>query len=101
MGKLVHELKAQYVHKLSPRLSLGTEYKVSFPDRESGLSMGYEYSLNAARIQGLIDTDGKVSCSVMDYSNFGFSGMIDYARGDYKFGVQMNIHPQPEQQPPP
>lgn len=100
-AKHVHELKMQYVRKVSPRLSLGTECKFNLEEKESGLQMGYEYTMNAARVQGLLDTDGKVSCVVMDYSNFGFSGMIDYARGEYKFGVQMNIFPQPEgaQQP--
>jgi len=95
-GKHIHEARMQYVRKITDRLSLGSEYKLAFPDKESGLSMGYEYSFRQARIQGLLDTDGKVSCCVSDYTGFGFSGMIDYARGDYKFGVVMHVLPQPE-----
>merc|ERR1719265_1956462 len=96
-----HECKLSYVRKVTDRLSLGTEYKYSHPDKESGLQMGYEYTFRQARIQGLVDTEGKVSCCVSDFVGFGFSGMIDYFRGDYKFGVVMHVLPQPDQQPPP
>jgi len=93
------ECRMQYVRKVTERLALGTEYKLSLPDKESGLQMGYEYTFRQARVQGLIDTDGKVSCCVSDFVGFGFSGMIDYFRGDYKFGVVMHVLPQPDQPP--
>jgi len=98
-GALAHECRLHFVRRVTERLSLGTEYKISHPDKESGLSMGYEYSFRQARVQGLLDTDGKVSCSVSDFVGFGLSGMIDYFRGDYKFGVVMHMLPQPEQPP--
>jgi len=99
-GAQLHECRLQYVRKVTERLVLGSEFKYS-SDRESGLQMGYEYTFRNARVQGLVDTDGKVSCSVQDFTGFGFSGMIDYVRGDYKFGVMMHVLPQPEpgQQP--
>merc|ERR1719440_163202 len=97
-GTMAHECRLNYVRKVSERLALGTEYKISHPDKESGLSMGYEYTFRQARVQGLLDTDGKVSCCVSDFVGFGFSGMIDYFRNDYKFGVVMHVLPQPEQQ---
>lgn len=100
-GTHAHECRLHYVRKVTERLSLGTEYKISAPDKESGLSMGYEYTFRQARVQGLLDTDGKVSCCVSDFVGFGFSGMIDYFRNDYKFGVVMHVLPQPDQQPPP
>jgi mitochondrial import receptor subunit TOM40 len=99
-GKNTHECNLHYVRKVTERLALGTSYKISHPDKESGLQMGYEYTFRQARVQGLVDTDGKVSCSVSDFVGFGFSGMIDYFRGDYKFGVVMHVLPQPDQQPP-
>lgn len=99
-GSNAHECKLSYVRKVTDRLSLGTEYKYSHPDKESGLQMGYEYTFRQARIQGLLDTDGKVSCCVSDFVGFGFSGMIDYFRGDYKFGVMMHVLPQQEGQQP-
>lgn len=98
-GSNVQELRAQYVRRLSDRLSLGAELKLSRPDKESGLSMCYEYAFRNARIQGLLDTDGKVSCCVSDYQGLGFTGMIDYARSDYKFGVLMHIMPPDQNQP--
>lgn len=96
----MHEFRMQYMHRLSERLSMGSEFKYSHPDRESGLQLAYEYTFRQARVQGLVDTEGKVSCSVSDFTGFGFSGMIDYARGDYKFGVVMHVLPQPEGQAP-
>lgn len=95
-----HECRLSFVRRVTERLSLGTEYKLTAPDKDSGLSMGYEYSFRQARVQGLLDTDGKVSCCVSDFVGFGFSGMIDYFRGDYKFGVVMHVLPQTEGQPP-
>jgi len=96
-GTSLHEGRLQYVRRLSERLSLGSEFKYSHPDKESGLQLGYEYTFRNARVQGLLDTDGKVSCCVSDYTGIGFSGTIDYARGDYKFGFMMHVLPQPEQ----
>jgi len=95
-----HEARLHYVRKVTDRLALGTEYKISIPDKESGLQMGYEYTFRQARVQGLLDTEGKVSCCVSDFVGFGFSGMIDYFRGDYKFGVVMHVLPQPDQPGP-
>jgi mitochondrial import receptor subunit TOM40 len=99
-GKNTHETKLSYTRKVSERLNLGTEFKYVIPEKESGLQLAYEYLFSQARLQGLIDTDGKVSCCVTDFGGFGFNGVIDYYRGDYKFGVVMHVIPQPEAQPP-
>jgi mitochondrial import receptor subunit TOM40 len=92
-GQSVIESRFAYTRKVSERISLGTEFKYSHPDKESGLSMAYEYAFRNARVQGLLDSDGKVSCCVQDYQGLGMSGMIDYMRGDYKFGVLMHVMP--------
>jgi mitochondrial import receptor subunit TOM40 len=89
--------KIQYVKKVSDRLSLGAEVETSFPDKDSALRLGYEYSFRQAKVQGLVDTAGRVSCFVSDYMGFGVSGAIDYLKGDYKFGFMMHIVPQPDQ----
>eukprot|EP00929_Paragymnodinium_shiwhaense_P118695 TRINITY_DN90612_c0_g1_i1.p1 TRINITY_DN90612_c0_g1~~TRINITY_DN90612_c0_g1_i1.p1 ORF type:complete len:346 (+),score=94.02 TRINITY_DN90612_c0_g1_i1:70-1107(+) len=94
-GANLHELRMQYMRKVTDRLQIGSEYRMS-SDMESGMSLAYEYIFKSARIQGLLDTEGKVSCSVSDYTGLGFSGMIDYVRGDYKFGVVLHVIPQPE-----
>eukprot|EP00406_Dinophysis_acuminata_P001850 CAMPEP_0179213028 /NCGR_PEP_ID=MMETSP0797-20121207/1449_1 /TAXON_ID=47934 /ORGANISM="Dinophysis acuminata, Strain DAEP01" /LENGTH=328 /DNA_ID=CAMNT_0020918737 /DNA_START=99 /DNA_END=1085 /DNA_ORIENTATION=- len=96
-GANLHECRLQYVRRLTERLSLGTEFKYSHPEKDSGMNLAYEYTFRQARVQGLLDTDGKVSCCVSDFTGFGFSGMIDYFRGDYKFGVLMQVMPQPDQ----
>jgi len=96
IGASLHEGRLQYVRRLNERLSLGTEYKFSYPDKDSGLQLAYEYTFRNARVQGLLDTDGRVSCCVSDFTGIGFSGMIDYARSDYKFGFMMHVLPQPE-----
>lgn len=100
MGGNAHELRMQYLRKITERLTLGSEFKYSHPDKDSGMSLAYEYAFRQARVQGNVDTDGKVSCCVSDFTGFGFSGTIDYASGDYKFGVVMHVLPQPEGPPP-
>uniref|UniRef100_A0A0G4I4R7 Mitochondrial import receptor subunit TOM40 n=1 Tax=Chromera velia CCMP2878 TaxID=1169474 RepID=A0A0G4I4R7_9ALVE len=95
----VHGAKLQYVRKLSERLSLATEYEFSHPDMHSALRMGYEYTFRQARVQGSLDTAGRVGCFVQDMTGFGISGTIDYWRGDYKFGFMMHVQPPPEGQP--
>lgn len=97
-GENQHECRMTYLRKVTERLSLGSEYKFSYPDRDSGMSMAYEYSFRNSRVQGNVDTDGKVSCCVQDFMGFGFSGMVDYFRGDYKFGVLMHVLPPQEGQ---
>jgi len=91
-----HAAKVQYVRKVNDRLSLATEYEVFPSDWHSGMRMGYEYLFRQARVQGLVDTSGRVSVVAQDFSGFGVSGVIDYWRGDYKFGFMMHVIPQPE-----
>ncbi len=91
-----HSTKLQYVRRVSDRLTLGSELEVS--DEESQLRLCSEYAFRHARVQGMIDTSGKVSAFVSDFMGFGLSGMIDYMRGDYKFGFMMHVVPPPEQQ---
>jgi mitochondrial import receptor subunit TOM40 len=96
VGANLHECRMHYVRKVTDRVNLGSELKFSHPDMESGMSLAYEYAFRTARVQGLLDTDGKVSVCLQDYTaGFGVSGMIDYARGDYKFGFVMHVMPQP------
>jgi len=87
----IHQAKLQYVRRVNERLSLGTEFEYSVPDQESALKVGYEYNFRQARVQGHIDTSGKIGCMVSDFQGFGFSGTIDYLKNDYKFGFMMHI----------
>ena len=90
-----HSAKLQLVRKVSDRLSLGTEIEVT-SDQESQLKLVSEFTFRHARVQGMIDTAGKVSAFVSDFMGFGLSGSIDYMRNDYKFGFMMHVVPQPE-----
>ncbi|EER18361.1 conserved hypothetical protein [Perkinsus marinus ATCC 50983] len=92
----VHSAKMQYVRKVSDRLAIGSEFEYSQPEQESQLRLGYEYTFRHARVQGLLDTCGKVSCFVQDFMGFGISGMVDFVKGDYRFGFMMHMVPQPE-----
>jgi mitochondrial import receptor subunit TOM40 len=87
--------KIQYAKKISDRLSLGAEIEASLPDKDSALRVGYEYTFRQAKVQGLVDTAGRVSCFVSDFMGFGVSGIIDYPKSDYRFGFMMHIVPQP------
>jgi len=94
-----HTGKIQYMRRVSDRLSLGGEYEYTPSNKESGCRLGYEYTFKMGRVQGQLDTAGRVSCFVQDFMGFGMSGLIDYVRSDYKFGFMMHIMPPPEGQP--
>lgn len=86
-------VRMQYVHKVSERVSLGTELDYTYPDHESACKIGYEYTFRTSKVQGLLDTAGKVSCFVNDFKGYGLSGLIDYVNNDYRFGVLCHYFP--------
>lgn len=92
-----HLYKIQYAKKISDRLSLGTELEITPQTKESAMRLGWDYSFRHAKVQGSIDTSGKISVFTQDYSGFGVSGYIDYLNNDYKFGFMMHISPSQEQ----
>ncbi|CDI81602.1 eukaryotic porin domain-containing protein, putative [Eimeria praecox] len=100
LTKLTHSCKVQYTRKVTDRLSMGTEFEYSHPETESALRLGWEYLFRQARVQGLIDTCGRISVFAQDYNGFGVSGLIDYWRGTYKFGFLMHVVPPPDAPPP-
>ncbi|KYO01868.1 putative mitochondrial import receptor subunit TOM40 [Plasmodium gaboni] len=95
-----HLYKIQYAKKISDRLSLGTELEITPQTKESAMRLGWDYSFRHAKVQGSIDTSGKISVFTQDYSGFGVSGYIDYLNNDYKFGFMMHISPSQEQTQP-
>ncbi|CAG9477952.1 unnamed protein product [Plasmodium vivax] len=92
-----HLYKIQYAKKVSDRLSLGTELEVTPETKESAMRLGWDYSFRHAKVQGSIDTSGKIAVFTQDYSGFGVSGYIDYPNNEYKFGFMMHIAPSQEQ----
>eukprot|EP01068_Selenidium_serpulae_P005911 Selendium_serpulae@DN4218_c0_g1_i1.p1 len=95
-----HGAKVQFVRKVNDRLSLASELNVN-TDMESALKMGYDYTFRQARVQGAVDTSGKVNVYCQDATGFGVSGMIDFWKGDYKFGFLMRVVPPPPDAPVP
>mmetsp|Transcript_47072 Transcript_47072/g.106611 ORF Transcript_47072/g.106611 Transcript_47072/m.106611 type:complete len:240 (-) Transcript_47072:117-836(-) len=110
MKPVKHSLKATYHHKATsvqnrPRLNLATEFEVSqtqgIPASQGGVSsslrMGCEWFFFQARVQGLLDSTGKVKSTIQS-NLYGFSAEADLWNGDYKFGFMLQVMPQ---EPPP
>ncbi|EDO08728.1 Eukaryotic porin family protein [Babesia bovis T2Bo] len=92
--------RLQYVRRVNERLSLCTELEVTPATKESALRVGWDYLFRHARVQGNIDTAGRISMQAQDYSGFGISGCIDYWSNIYRFGFMMHLLPPvPEQKP--
>lgn len=90
----IHSLKMQYIRKISDRLNAGTELEVS-ECGSSALRLCYEYLFHQARVQGQIDSTGRISVFAQEASGLALSGSIDYKSSDYKFGLMMVISPPP------
>lgn len=90
----IHSIKMQYFRKISDRLNAGTELEVS-ECGSSALRLCYEYLFHQARIQGQVDSTGRVSVFAQEASGLALSGSIDYKLSDYKFGLMMLISPPP------
>ena len=64
-------------------------------DRNKGIAeLWTEVQRGEAELR--LDSSGRVSCFVTDFMGFGFSGLVDFARGDYKFGFLFHIVPSDE-----
>lgn len=87
--------KVQYVRKINDRLSLATELELTPSTKESALRLGWDYIFRHARVQGSIDTTGRIAMQAQDFSGFGVSGCIDYWNNIYRFGFMMHLLPPP------
>lgn len=94
----LHGIRLQYVNKVSERVSLGAELDYTFPDHESAMKVGYEYTFRTSRVQGLLDTGGSVRVFVNDFKGYALSGLIDYFNNEYKFGMLMHYYPVSEEE---
>merc|ERR1712098_878953 len=98
-GSTVSALKVCFARKISDRLLLGSEVELGLEDLSSSMKVAYEYTFRHARVQGSVDSAGKVQAFVQDLMGFGFSGSVDFLKDDYKFGFLFHIVPQPEEGP--
>lgn len=101
--------RLQYVRRISDRLSVATELELTPATQESALRVGWDYVFRHARVQGNIDSAGRIAMQAQDFSGsptkhslhqsyragFGISGYIDYWNNIYRFGCMMHLLPPP------
>ncbi|KAK9823803.1 hypothetical protein WJX72_005619 [[Myrmecia] bisecta] len=84
-----------YVHKVSEKVSLASEFMWNWMAREASAAFGYDYTLRQCRLRGRIDTDGKVAAYLEERVNVGvnfiLSAELDHWKKDYKFGFGMTV----------
>eukprot|EP01069_Polyplicarium_translucidae_P012691 Polyplicarium_translucidae@DN549_c0_g1_i1.p2 len=88
-----HTAKIDLFHKVSDRLSLGTEFEYSHPSQDSALKVAADYLFRTARVQALVDSGGRLSVFAQDASGVGVSGSADVWRDDYRVGLIMQMMP--------
>jgi mitochondrial import receptor subunit TOM40 len=91
-----NSIKVNYTRTVTPRCAVGTEYELTLPFAASALRFCYFYTFRQARVQGSIDTSGKISATLQEMHGLSFSGVIDYVEGLYKFGFALRLNPGPE-----
>jgi len=88
-------LSTTYVHKVSDKVSLATEFLWNWNTREATASVGYDYFLHQCRLRGRVDTSGVVAAYLEERVNVGvnflLSAEVDHSKKDYKFGFGMTI----------
>ncbi|CAN8073002.1 unnamed protein product [Agarophyton chilense] len=86
---------ANYVHRVSPKVSFATEIFVDARTRDSHLTLGYRFDLNSATVIGHVDSTGRVAATLEEKINpaltLTLSGELDHVKEDYKFGFGVNI----------
>lgn len=91
--------RVQYTRRVNERLSLATELELAPEIKDSALRLGWDYTFRHARVQGSIDSSGKIAMQAQDFSGFGVSGCIDYWNNIYRFGFMMHLLPPQEPKP--
>lgn len=84
-----------YLHRLSDKINLATDFMWNWNVREATASFGYDYTFRQGRLWGKIDTDGKIGAyleeKINPVVNFLLSAELDHVRKDYKFGFGMRL----------
>eukprot|EP00474_Spongospora_subterranea_P009401 CRZ09859.1 hypothetical protein [Spongospora subterranea] len=84
-----------YAHRVSPRLTLASEFKFDPNTRESNAKVGWKWSLRQSQLRATIDTNGVV-CASMDEAitpiiRLSLNGEIDHSSQQYKFGMGVSV----------
>ena len=84
-----------YLHRVSDKVSLATDFLWNWHAREASASFGYDYLLRQCRLRGRVDTEGRVAAFLEERVNVGvnfiLSAEIDHVKKDYKFGLGMTV----------
>jgi len=90
---------ATYTHKVTPRISFGTELTAMWASGvlDTIAIGGFEYHLRTSHLKCHIDTNGKVTALVEEmmnqFTNVSLCAELDHAKKQYHFGfgVAMNV----------
>jgi len=84
-----------YLHRVSEKVSLASDFLWNWHAREASASFGYDYLLRQCRLRGRVDTEGRVAAFLEERVNVGvnfvLSAEVDHVRKDYKFGLGMTV----------
>ncbi|KAK9803219.1 hypothetical protein WJX73_005138 [Symbiochloris irregularis] len=84
-----------YLHKVSDKICLASDFMWNWNMREATASFGYDYIFRQGRLRGRIDTDGKIGALLEERINvavtFSLSAEVDHVRKDYKFGFGLTL----------
>uniref|UniRef100_A0A7S2R748 Mitochondrial import receptor subunit TOM40 n=1 Tax=Mucochytrium quahogii TaxID=96639 RepID=A0A7S2R748_9STRA len=86
---------ANYVRKVSDRVSLAAEIEVNLTNNESLMNMGWEFALRTARVSGTVSTEGIVAAQVIQMLDptlsLYFNAILDYSKDSNRFGYGVQI----------
>ncbi|XP_010494406.1 PREDICTED: mitochondrial import receptor subunit TOM40-1-like [Camelina sativa] len=82
-----------YVHKISKKVSLATDFAYNIFSRDVKASVGYDCNSEQSRVQGKIDSNGVVSALLGKELYVGLecllSANLDHKNKDYKLGLSL------------
>jgi len=86
---------ANYVQRVSDKLSLATDFLYNWNTKEATATIGYDYNMRQCKIQGKLDSNGTIGAFLVERLNLGLnfilSAEIDYFKKDYKFGFGLTV----------
>ena len=86
---------ANYVQRVSDKLSLATDFLYNWNTREATATLGYDYNMRQCKLQGRVDSNGTIGAFLVERLNLGLnfilSAEIDYPKKDYKFGFGLTV----------
>jgi len=88
-------LSLSYVHRVSDKVGLATDFLWNWNSKEVTATVGYDYMLRQCRLRGKIDSNGLISAYLEEQLNVGIrllvSAEVDHAKKDYRFGFGMTV----------